>query len=102
MLLPLVVEPDGSEGLNDFRLVSEDTLIGKDKLEDRSIFLATIDVVLDVEGADLVGGWEALDLTVSDKESTRRIIYNGRCAAYPFVIARIKVDFPVPFLPQRP
>ena len=102
MLLPLVIETDGREGLNDLILVSENALVRKDELEDRGILFAAIDVVLDVEGADLVGGWEALDLTVSDKESTRRIIYNGRCAAYPFVIARIKVDFPVPFLPQRP
>ena len=63
LLLALIVEADGGEGLNNLRLAGLDTLVAEDELQDRGVLLAAVDVVLDVEGADLVGRREALDLT---------------------------------------
>ena len=62
--LPLIGEADGSKRLNDLLPAGLDTLVGADKLEDGGVLLATIDVVLNVERTDLVGGREALDLSM--------------------------------------
>ena len=63
-LLALIGETDGRERLDDLLAGRLNTLVRDDELEDRGILLATVNVVLDVEGADLVGGREALDLAV--------------------------------------
>lgn len=64
--LALIGETDGGEGLDDLLLGDDDTLVGENELKDRGILLGTINVVLDVEGTDLVGGRETLDLAVGD------------------------------------
>jgi hypothetical protein len=64
MSLALIVETDRGEGRNNLRLVSEDTLVTQDEVEHRGLSLGTVDVVLDVEGSDLIRGWETLNLTV--------------------------------------
>jgi hypothetical protein len=81
--------------------VSEDTLVTQDEVKDGSLGLRTVDVVLDVEGSDLIGRWEALNLTTLKRLDTKLGIEAAR-NTYPLVMARIKVDLPVPFLPQRP
>ncbi len=55
LLLALIVEPDGGESLDDLGLSGEDTLVSQYEREDRGIFFAAINVVLDIEGADVVG-----------------------------------------------
>ena len=62
LLLPLIGEADGSESLNDLLLGRLDALVGEDEVKDGGVGLATVDVVLDIERADLVGGREALNL----------------------------------------
>jgi hypothetical protein len=64
--LTLIGEADGGEGLDDLLLGCFDALVRNDELEDRGVFLAAIDIVLDVEGADFVGRGEALDLAVGE------------------------------------
>ena len=64
MLLPLIREADGGEGLDDLLLGGLDTRVGQDEVENSGVGLAAVDVVLDVEGADLVRGGETLDLAV--------------------------------------
>ena len=99
MSLTLVVEANGSKSLDNLGLVGVDTRIRQDELENGSLGLRAVDVVLDVEGADLVGRRETLDLSV-------RLL--APCAqdeldsTNPLVMARMRVDLPVPFLPQRP
>jgi len=67
------IETDSGESLLDLGLSGKDTLVINDELEDRGIFLATIDIVLDVESANLVGGREALDLTIGDSPHEGRL-----------------------------
>ena len=100
--LSLVRETDRSEGLDDLLLANLDTLVGQNELEDGCLLLAAVNVMLDVESADLVGGREALDLTVSNKDTIRSGCVHNEKKTDPLVMARINVDFPVPFLPQRP
>lgn len=64
--LPLLVEADAAERLDDLLATSLDTLVAQDEGKDRGLLLGTIDIVLDVEGTDDVGGGEALDLAVGD------------------------------------
>jgi hypothetical protein len=66
LALALIGETDGSKSLNDLLLVNHDALVVKNELENRGVLLATIDVVLDVEGANLIRRGEALDLAVGD------------------------------------
>jgi len=40
----------------------EDTLVGEDEPENRGIFLASINVVLNVESANFVERWEPFNL----------------------------------------
>ena len=61
--LALVGEADGRERLDGPLASRLDTLIGADELQNGGV-PGAVDVVLDVEGADLVGGREALDLAV--------------------------------------
>ena len=99
LLLALVVEADGGESLDDLRLAGLDTLVAEDELQDRGVLLAAVDVVLDVEGADLVGRRETLDLAV---RLLAPCAQNELDSTNPLVMARMRVDLPVPFLPQRP
>ena len=69
LLLTLIVEADGGEGLNDLLLSGLDALVGEDEGKDGGIGLGSVNVVLDVERADLVGGREALNLAVRRKQS---------------------------------
>ena len=62
MSLTNIIETDGTKSLDDLLARSLDTLIAEDELENRDGLLGTIDIVLDVEGADLVRGREALNL----------------------------------------
>jgi hypothetical protein len=64
MCLAFIAETDGGESRNDLRLISEDAVVTQDEVKDGSLGLRTVDVVLDVEGSDHIGGWEALNLTV--------------------------------------
>ncbi|CAG8698874.1 16981_t:CDS:2, partial [Acaulospora colombiana] len=64
--LPLVIETNRGEGVNDFLPFSENALVREDKVEDGGRLFASVNVVLDVESADLFGGWEALDLAIGD------------------------------------
>jgi hypothetical protein len=66
-----VIEADGRKGLDDLLLGGEDALVSKNELEDGGVLLAAIDVVLDVERADLVGRREALDLANREYISKR-------------------------------
>ena len=65
MLLAFIVKANGGESLLDLFRSGLDARVGDDEVKNRSVGLATIDIVLDVEGADLVGGREALDLAVT-------------------------------------
>lgn len=73
MRLALIVETNRCQGLDDLLLIGENALVGEDELEDGSFFLGAIDVVLDVERADLVRGGEAFNLTVGDGAHQRRL-----------------------------
>ena len=66
--LALIVETNRGKGGDNFRLVSKDTLVAQDEVEDGSFSLGTVDVVLNVERSDNIGGWEALDLSVERLE----------------------------------
>lgn len=65
MRLALIGVTDGREGPNDFLLRRLSASVGKDEVNISSLGPATVDVTLDVEGAHLVGGREALNLTAS-------------------------------------
>ena len=99
MSLALIVETNRGEGRDDFSFVGEDTVVTQDEVKDGGFGLGAIDVVLDVEGSDHIWRRETLDLTVEKLEPS-----SGGTARNtdPLLIARINVDFPVPFLPQRP
>ena len=60
--LALIGETDGRERLNDLLASRLNTLVRDDEVKDGSVGLGTVDIVLDVEGADLVRGREALNL----------------------------------------
>jgi hypothetical protein len=73
LLLTFVGETNRGKGLYDFGLVSQDTLVGKDELENTGVFLTTVNVVLDVEGPDFIRGWETFDLAVGDSTHESRL-----------------------------
>ena len=101
--LALVREADGRERLDDLLAGSLDALVGADELENGGVLPGAVDVVLDVEGADLVRRREALDLAVNGLTSAAAHDVNFHAlVTHPLVIARMRVDFPVPFRPQRP
>lgn len=60
-----LVKADRGEGLDDFLLAGEDAGVREDEVEYGGVLLRAVDIVLDVEGTDLVGRREALDLTVT-------------------------------------
>jgi hypothetical protein len=62
--LALIVEAERLEGLDDLLLLAENTLVVENELENRSVLIRAVNVVLDVEGADLVGRREALNLAI--------------------------------------
>ena len=62
----LLVEADRCKNLNDLLFAHEDTLIGQDELKNRGMLLGADNVVLDIEGVDLVGRREVLDLAVGN------------------------------------
>jgi hypothetical protein len=62
LALAHVVEADGRECLDDLLLARLNALRLEDEVEDSRLLLSAVDVVLDVERADLVRGREALDL----------------------------------------
>ena len=64
--LALIGETDRGKSLNHLSFISEDALVGEDKLEDGGRLLATVNVVLDVESADDVGRRESFHLAVCD------------------------------------
>lgn len=64
--LAFIGETDGGEGLDDLLTSSLNTLVADDELEDRGVFLGSIDVVLDVESADLIRGGETFNLAIGD------------------------------------
>lgn len=72
-LLTLASETDSLEDLAALVLSLEDTLVLDDERDDRVLRLVSVDIVLDVEGADLVGRREALDLSVVDRAHERRL-----------------------------
>lgn len=63
VLLALIREADGSKGLDDLLLASLNALIRDDELENGGVGFAAIDIVLDVECANLIGRREAFNLT---------------------------------------
>jgi hypothetical protein len=63
--LTLITETDRGKGGNGLLPGALDTLVGDDELENGGVLLASVDVVLNVEGAYLIGGREAFDLTVT-------------------------------------
>jgi hypothetical protein len=65
-LLALVIEANGTKGIDDLSLGGLYALISDDELQDSGILLAAIDIVFDVESADFLGRREALDLAVGD------------------------------------
>jgi len=71
--LALIVEAERLEGLDDLLLVAENALVLEDKLEDRGVGVRTVNVVLDVKGANFVGRREALDLAIGDGTHERRL-----------------------------
>jgi hypothetical protein len=85
LLLALIAETDGGKGLDDLLFISEDARIGQDELEHRRIGLATVDVVFDIEGTDLVGRWEALDLAIGNGP------HEGRLASTVFTAETVTV-----------
>lgn len=98
--LTLIAEADRGKGGDGLLPGALNALVRDNELKDRCVFLAAVDIMLDVEGADLVRGWEALNLAVVWRlveELDLDVDY-----AYPLVIALMSVDFPVPFLPHRP
>ena len=54
ILLAFVVETDRGEGVDDLCFRRKDTFVGQNELQDRSVGIATVDIMLDVEGTDLV------------------------------------------------
>lgn len=64
MSLALIVKTDGDEGRDNFGLLSKNTGVTQNELEDGSFSLGTVDVMLDVEGSNLVRRWETFDLTI--------------------------------------
>ena len=50
------LKPTDREGLPDLRLFSKDTLVIENELQDRSILLTSVNIVLDIESADFVRG----------------------------------------------
>ena len=99
VLLALVSETDRGEGLDDLLLGHNDALVREDEVKDRGVLLRAVNVVLDVERADLVGRRETLDLAV---RLLAPCAQNELDSTNPLVMARMRVDLPVPFLPQRP
>ncbi len=77
-----IVEADLVEGLDGLLTGHAEVLIGKDELENSDLTLGSIEIVLDVPGADLFG--------------------EGKPSTWPLVMARMRVDFPEPLRPQRP
>ena len=71
--LALFVKVNRCESLNDLPLTRENALISQDELKHRGVLLGSINVVLDLEGADLIGGWEALDLAVGNGAHKSRL-----------------------------
>jgi hypothetical protein len=71
VLLSLVAETDGGKRFLDLSLVGKHALIVQDELEDRGVSLGAINIMLNIEGMDLlrVEVGEAFDLTVGDGTS---------------------------------
>lgn len=65
-LLALGGEANGLEDGAALGLGLEDTLVLDDERDDGVLGLVSVDIVLDVEGADLVGRRESLNLSVID------------------------------------
>jgi hypothetical protein len=65
-LLALGGEADGLEDGAALGLGLENTLVLDDERDDGVLGLVSVDIVLDVEGADLVGRRESLNLSVVD------------------------------------
>ena len=87
----LLIEADRCKNLNDLLFACEDTLIGQDELKNRVMLLGAVDVMLDIEGADLVGQREALDLAVGNGAHEGRL--SGTVlAAQTVAVAMLQVE----------
>jgi len=105
-LLALGGEADGLEDGAALGLGLEDTLVLDDERDDGVLGLVSVDIVLDVEGADLVGRRESLNLSVVDSPLRRR---KKRKSASDLQREQseekrrtMRVDFPDPLRPQSP
>ena len=99
MSLALIVETDGGKGRDDLGLVSEDSIVTQNEVKNRSFGFRTVNVVFNVESSNFLGRRETFNLAIGELEPTS---WETRRNAHPLLMARIRVDFPVPFLPQRP
>lgn len=102
-LLAIRSEADRLEDGAALGLRLEDTRVLENERDDRVLGLVSVDVVLDVEGTNLVRRRESLDLSVVDRAlymvvsapATRTRRRNERRRT-------MRVDFPEPLRPQRP
>lgn len=104
-LLALGGETDGLEDLAALGLGLEDTLVLDDERDDGVLGLVSVDIVLDVEGADLVGRRESLNLSVVDSpllEAKERAVSVEASRAEEGRGRTMRVDFPDPLRPQSP
>jgi hypothetical protein len=71
--LTLVTETNRCKGLNDVLPGGENTLVSDNELKNGSLFFASVDVVLNIEGANLVRRWEALNLAIGNSAHEGRL-----------------------------
>jgi hypothetical protein len=67
------IKANRGKDLLDFSLIGEDALVIDNELKNRGTFLTTVDVMFDIESADLVRRGETFDLSIGDSPHESRL-----------------------------